>query len=237
MPLPRGSTVTWLAVGSALLNFFTFIVVAAAYESADFSLVYPIARGGAPALIALGAVLVLGERLGWVGACGIALVVGGLVFVSGTGQPTPTRPMPHLRRGILLAAVGALLVATYSIIDAAAVRRTPAIPYVLEVFVIDAALLVPLVAALRGPRVLIGAFRTTWKTMASVSALWFAAYGLALRVYAFSPVAYAGAVREVSIVFGALAGWLWLDEGFGLRRTLGALLALGGIILLALAGV
>jgi drug/metabolite transporter (DMT)-like permease len=43
-------------------------------------------------------------------------------------------------------------------------------------------------------------------------------------------------VREVSVVFGALAGWLWLGESFGPRRTLAALMIFCGILIIALTG-
>ena len=57
-----------------------------------------------------------------------------------------------------------------------------------------------------------------------------------LYVYHFSVVAYAGAIREVSIVFGALAGWLWLKEKLGAVRIVGALVIFCGIVVILLAG-
>src|ERR671936_697699 len=66
----------WLLVVLAAV-FETGYVVAlsAAYRVGDLSLVYPMARGTAPVVVAPLAVLVLGERLSAQGLVGIALVV------------------------------------------------------------------------------------------------------------------------------------------------------------------
>src|SRR5574341_2464532 len=60
--LPAHST--WILMFiSALAEAAYFIVLSFAYGDADFSLVYPMARGSAPALIAVWSVLFLGEQL------------------------------------------------------------------------------------------------------------------------------------------------------------------------------
>jgi drug/metabolite transporter (DMT)-like permease len=61
-------------------------------------------------------------------------------------------------------------------------------------------------------------------------------YGLVLTAYTMAPLAYAGAIREVSVVFAALAGWLWLGESFGARRLAGAVTVFAGILVLATLG-
>ena len=61
-------------------------------------------------------------------------------------------------------------------------------------------------------------------------------YMLVLESYALARVSYAGAVREISVVFAALMGWRWLGEDFGLVRTFGASIIFIGILIIALAG-
>ena len=60
------------------------LTLTAAYAIGDLSLVYPIARGTAPLVVAPLAVLVLGERLSAPGLVGIALVVTG-IFAAHSG--------------------------------------------------------------------------------------------------------------------------------------------------------
>jgi len=61
-------------------------------------------------------------------------------------------------------------------------------------------------------------------------------YWLVLLAYSAGHIAYAGAVREISVVFAALIGWRWLGEGFGLARFSGALLIFAGILMIAVIG-
>ena len=57
-------------------------------------------------------------------------------------------------------------------------------------------------------------------------------YGLALYAYSIAPVAPMAALRETSIVFGAILGALVLKEPFGLKRTLLAICLAFGLVLL-----
>jgi drug/metabolite transporter (DMT)-like permease len=62
------------------------------------------------------------------------------------------------------------------------------------------------------------------------------AYLLAVLAYSIAPLSYAGAVREVSVVFGALAGWWFLKEKMGGVRLLGAIVIFAGIVIIAMFG-
>jgi drug/metabolite transporter (DMT)-like permease len=59
-------------------------------------------------------------------------------------------------------------------------------------------------------------------------------YIMVVYAYSITRVSYAGAIREVSVVFAALAGWLWLKERFGIVRTIGSILIFMGIIVISL---
>ena len=61
-----------------------------------------------------------------------------------------------------------------------------------------------------------------------------ATYTLALYAYSVAPVAPMAALRETSIVFGAILAALVLKEPFGLRRGVLALTLAGGLALLQL---
>jgi drug/metabolite transporter (DMT)-like permease len=59
----------------------------------------------------------------------------------------------------------------------------------------------------------------------------FLAYLLAARSLPLGPVS---ALRETSVIFGAVLGTIVLREGFGPRRIAAALLVTVGIVLLAM---
>jgi drug/metabolite transporter (DMT)-like permease len=62
------------------------------------------------------------------------------------------------------------------------------------------------------------------------------AYMLALFAYSIAPVNYSEAIREVSVVMGAFAGWYFLGEKMGKIRILGAAVIFIGIVMIATLG-
>ena len=89
-----------ILAASALCETGYMIAIARAYGLADMSLVYPLARGSAPAFVTLWSGLWLGERLPWAGYLGIALLILGLYLVSLPGGylwvrgRRPVEPVP-----------------------------------------------------------------------------------------------------------------------------------------------
>ena len=62
------------------------------------------------------------------------------------------------------------------------------------------------------------------------------AYLMAVFAFSIAPLSYAGAVREVSVVFGALTGWWLLKERMGGVRVFGAFVIFAGIVMIAMYG-
>jgi drug/metabolite transporter (DMT)-like permease len=75
-----------------------------------------------------------------------------------------------------------------------------------------------------------------WIRIFSIGLLTVCSYLLALFAYSIAPLSYAGAVREVSIVLGAFAGWRFLGEKMGGWRLAGAFVIFSGILIVALFG-
>jgi len=63
----------------------------------------------------------------------------------------------------------------------------------------------------------------------------FAGYGLVLWAQTFAPIAQVTALRETSVVWGALIAFLFLHERLGVRRWLGASIVALGAGLIAFA--
>ena len=226
------------ALASALCEAVYFVALATAYRLADFSLVYPLARGTAPLLLALGSVVFLKEKLSPGGVLGLSLLILGLLVVGTTGTKRTER-IPRTSQpswaGVAAALAVAVLIALYTVIDGAAVRFVPPGPYNGLVLGLTAMFLTPFILVRYDRRTLLAEWRRHGWRIVAVGALLLLSYGLVLYAYTFARVAYAGAVREVSVVFAALAGW-WLGEPMGRLRLLGAVLICAGIGLIALAG-
>jgi drug/metabolite transporter (DMT)-like permease len=223
-------------LSSALMEALYFLVLIGAYRFGDFSLVYPLARGAAPALLVLWALLFLDERPRLAGVLGIALLVGGLVVVGGTTwwQQRKTSSIAGTALGLALAT--ACCVSIYSAIDGAAVRQVAPAPYTVLVVGLSGVLITPLILVRYGPKIIFAEIRASWWRILLAGILSLLTYMLVLLAFSFSSVSYGGAIREISVVFAAFIGWRWLGEGFGRARLLGSLLIFAGILVIALAG-
>jgi drug/metabolite transporter (DMT)-like permease len=235
------------AAVAALIEVVYLTLLSAAYARGDFSAVYPLARGSAPALLAVWAALLLGEQPSAAGWLGLALLLGGLILIGWTAANGDGAS----RQAIALALGVALTISCYSIVDAAGVRAAPAAaPYTAGRFLLTAVAMTPVILWRRAPMGQ-GEKESSPRLLSSspprfslspalrvilIGALSVTAYSLVLAAYAIAPVAYAGAIREVSVVFAAVIGWRWLGESFGPARLIGAFAIFGGILLIALAG-
>ncbi len=226
---------TWtLLIASVVVEVVYYGLLSYAYNDSDFSLVYPLARGTAPALIALWSILFLGETPTSGGFTGLIIVILGLIIVGSSGL-FYSQKKPHLK-GIVLALVIALLISIYSVIDGAAVKMTAAFPYAILVFFLAPAITSPLVMKRYGWRRLHSSWNVNRRRLFAIGLLTVFAYLLALAAYSIAPVSYSGAIREVSVVLGAFAGWKILGETMGKQRLLGSVVLFIGILVIALFG-
>ncbi|MGH2479971.1 MAG: EamA family transporter [Ktedonobacteraceae bacterium] len=219
---------------SGLMEAVYYFVLIRAYQYGDFSLVYPMARGAAPALLTLWAVLFLGERPAPQGFVGIGLLITGLVVVGGTTWWRQRQASSLAGAALGLALATACCVSIYSAIDGAAVRHVAALPYTVMVVGLAGTLLTPLIVLRYGGKAMLTELRTSWPRIVLAGVLSLLTYMLVLLAYSYSSVSYGGAIREVSVVIAAFIGWRWLGEGFGRARVLGAALIFLGILAIAL---
>ncbi|HEX4632520.1 MAG TPA: EamA family transporter [Gemmatimonadales bacterium] len=228
---PHSILPVWpLLLVSAVLEASYYLILTAAYKVGDFSLVYPVARGTAPGLLALWAILVLAERPSTLGVAGILLIALGIAAVGWSGRIG--RPSKALALSFLLA----LVISVYSIIDGVAVRRVDPVDYTAAMFFVVTLLLTPVLMAEDGWAGIRGVLRLERVRILSIGVMQLVGYLIVLWVYARAPVSYGGAIRESSILVGALLGWRYLGESFGLQRAIGAFVIVAGVLLIALRG-
>ena len=219
-----------LLAASAVLEASYYLILTAAYRAGDFSLVYPVARGTAPGLLAVWAILVLAERPSPLGLAGILCVALGVAIVGWSGRIG--KPGAALALSLLLA----LVISVYSVIDGAAVRRVDPLSYTAAMFFCVTVMLTPVLLVREGWSGLRAAVRLEPLRILGIGVGQLAGYLIVLWVYARAPVAYGGAIRESSVLLAALLGWRFLGEPFGSRRLLGALVIVSGVALIALRG-
>ena len=226
----------WLFVFfSVCAEVVYFLALSYAYQDNDFSLVYPVARGTAPAFLTLWSLLFLRETLTTGGWIGLAFIIAGLLIIG-----VNTLMQSHVTRlhfkGVAVALFIAFLISTYTFIDGTAVKRGSAMPYVMSVFMLVPFGLSPFVLR-RYPWARIRHALMGQPVRVSIAGvLGVLAYLMAVFAYSIAPLSYAGAVREVSVVFGALAGWWFLKERLGAVRVAGAAVIFAGILVIAMFG-
>jgi drug/metabolite transporter (DMT)-like permease len=254
--LPRWGALQWGIVAlSALLHTLYFLTLLKAYRVADLTVVYPIARGGAPLLTVLAAVWLLGERLSAFALLGVLAVCGGVFLIAGApalwrawqgrarvavgpgtsatpvaAAPAPSRLGPGLRWGIFTGA----WIAAYTVIDGYAVKFLLMGPVLFDFMcnLLRLPLLVPLVW--RDRPAFWQAARTQWRPALVVATLGPLGYILVLYAVTLAPLSHVAPAREASMLFAALLGGKLLGEGDRAARLAGAACIALGVVALAL---
>jgi drug/metabolite transporter (DMT)-like permease len=218
-----GSVAWRWAFLSAAIHIPYLLLLALAYRQGEFSLVYPLARGGGALLAALGGVLLLDDHLTALSWVAVAIVAGGLASLA-----APAARSAAVTTALTLAAV----IGLYTLADAQGARSSASPAYGLATFAAGAlgAMLV-LVATRRAP-VALRLVRGSPGVCLAAAAAAVAAYTLVLAAVRHAPVGYVSCLRESSVVLAAFAGWRLLREPLGGRRVVSSLVVLGGLVLL-----
>lgn len=231
--LPSLSTSVLIGVGAVCYVLY-HLLNGRAYQSGDLSIVYPLSQTSM-VYVPLWGMLLLGESISPIGACGILLVLFGtlLVQVQKLSFTELARPFRDLKSPAVRAALSAgFIYSIGSIAEKTGVRHYS--PLLFTYFlVLSMLLLMSLNLARPKYHALIREeFRENWRPIlwsgpiVMCSFLTFR-YGLNL-----APVGYAVPVRQVSIMIGVLIGILFLRESFGRIRLLSALFIVAGAILI-----
>lgn len=225
----------FFAIGSAALEAAYMLTLSLAYKNSDFSLVYPMARGTAPAFLLLWSLLFLNEKLtGW-GLFGLIMIISGLLLTGASSLIQNWTNIPNIK-GIAAALVTAFFISVYTFVDGIAVKRVSSLPYGLLMFTLIPVWSTPFILRMYGWEQVIGEWKVQRVRFLATGFFGVLAYLIALYAYSFAPISYSGAIREVSVVLGALAGWYFLKEKLGPVRLVGAFVIFGGILTIALLG-
>jgi drug/metabolite transporter (DMT)-like permease len=245
---------------SVTIHIAYYLLLTGAYQHGDLGLTYPLMRGTAPLLVALGSVATLGEHLslaGWLGVAGVSagVLVLGLPNATPTVHPEPVEGLApsidgqdahaahaeqvKLRsKAIAFALANAVIIAIYTVIDAKGARASGnALQYVVALFVLDGWPFAFIVLARRGraAQPYIRAYaRQRWPVALGGALASLGSYGIALWAMTQAPVATVAALRETSVLFAALLGAWLLKERFTSRRVVGTLTIVAGVMALRL---
>lgn len=208
---------------SSLLQIGYCLFLVRAYRDGELASVYPIARGSAPLLVTLGAVLFAGELPSSIGLIGIGLVCLGILFLAlGNNRPDA--------KSIFAALAAGVFIASYMVVDGLGVRVAESATGYAAWQAVVAGFLIPIsyvVIRRRAPSLP----RGTEGAMVVVAGL-LGTLGYCIAVWAMSLTTMGGvsAIRETSILFAALIGTFYLREKMTLQKLLGAITVTGGVV-------
>jgi drug/metabolite transporter (DMT)-like permease len=222
--MPRADCWPYL-LGSVAIHVFYNLLLMQCYRLGEFSQVYPLARGTSPLVVTILAAIFIHEHLVLAQIAGVLVVSAGLATLVLAGR----RP----GRAAFLAAVGTgLTIAAYTTVDGVGVRLSGSpVGYIGWLMVLES-LCVPMFAVVRRRDVLLKQPKRILLAGLAAGALSVLAYGLVLWAQTRGALAPIAALRETSVIFGAIIGTFIFREPFGRTRITATVLVAAGIILL-----
>lgn len=227
-PLPDIASVPYI-VASTIIHFGYYYLLYHSYRLGDLSQVYPIARGMAPILVAVGAQLFAGEALVPLAWAGVLIASAGIFMLS--GNIFNGKISPH---AILAAMATGLMIGLYSIADGLGVRiANSSLGYIGWLFAAEILVVGFVFSKIRHrlkqitkQTLLLGLFGGLISAMA---------YGIVIYVKASAPLGIVSTFRETSVVFASLIGILWLGERPWKLRIGASIVVVGGVIVMGFA--
>jgi len=218
---------SWPYLAASILihqAYYAFLVQG--YRFGDLSLVYPIARGVAPILVALGGYILAGEQLEFAGVMAVVLIcvaILSLAFERGR--------MANIK-AIVFALCTGLTIAAYTVCDGLGGRLAENVfAYIVWLFVLEGPPIFLLALWLRR-RVLLQTLRTDGGAGIVGGIFALTAYGLVIWAMSSTTMTYVSALRETSVLIAALIGTRLMREPAAARRVLAAVVVVAGVVLL-----
>ncbi|MBT1260270.1 EamA family transporter [Pseudomonas sp. VS40] len=213
------------AVLSGVLHVGYNLFLVRSYKVGDLGQTYPIARGSSPILITLCALVFAGETVSTNALIGIVLVSGGIISLAFRQRRLAVPSLPYaLGTGFFIAA--------YSVTDGVGARLSGA-PMAYTVWMCALwGVLMPLVyIGLRDTRSLF-APRPGVITALIGGLVSLLAYGIVIYAMSHAPMGAVSALRETSVLFAALIGYLFLGESLTVRKVLACVVIATGTMLI-----
>jgi len=228
--LPNAAAWPWV-IASVVVHLVYFGALIESYRAGDMGQVYPIARGTAPLLTALASPFFVGERVGIFAWAGIVLLASGVFLLSLRGG----RDLTKLNfRAVAYALLTALTICAYSLVDGIGARLAgSANAYSVALFVGIGPVMVAY-AFFRSGQGVFPIMARYWKTGLAGGALQLGSYGIAIWAMTLAPIAIVAALRESSVLFGALIAVIFLKEPLRASRIVAALMIVVGLVAIRL---
>ena len=214
--------VWYFLIATVIIHVFYRLNVIYSYRYGDLSYIYPISRGSSCLFVAIISILFLSSDISVAGFVGILIVCIGLFLIS------YSKNLSFNFRGFALAISTAILITAYTLVDGVGVRLSEnGFSYIYWLFTLNGI-----------PLLIIGLIskdglrkRETYTFRSGIAAGVFATSSYAIVVWSmqFIEIAYVSSIREISIVFAAIIGMLFLFEKNAKSRIIPSIFIVSGI--------
>lgn len=221
----------WMFAVAWVIHVGYKVAQASAYTYGSYTVVYPVVRGTGPVFTVIGAGILFGEHFSGTQWFGVFMLVTGILGLALYNLRHISLDRANLPFALGLALITGGFVALYTTWDAFVIRATAdPFTFIAWFFLVDG-LAFPIAYLIRskgrfpqpiGPLSRLGLFGAV---------IAFFSFGGIMLATRLDKVGEAAVLRETSVVFAALIGWLMLGEKVGPRRlALIVLIALGAVI-------
>lgn len=232
--------VGWLVISlSAPIHTAYGYILQYSYKQSDYSIVYPTARGTGPMITILAAIVFLGERPSALGYAGIAAILFGIILLA--TKSSAQSENSRVGHGIFWGTITGVFIAGYSFCDAWAVQQntglTP-LSFYFPALTIRCIILWPIIMMTKNWKEEV---KDTFRDRVKRKALFCTsigspgAYILVLFAMTLAPLSYVAPGREVGMMVGVIVGALLLKEALSVKRLIGVVAMVAGVILIGLA--
>jgi drug/metabolite transporter (DMT)-like permease len=229
LPLPAPASWPFL-LGTTIVHLIYFQTTIAAYRHGDLTLTYPIARGMAPALATVLALIFLNESPSLIGWFGVGLIVVGAFMTASEGFRLDQRG----RTAVMFALAAAAATACYTLSDGQGARLSGhALSFASWLMILMALSNLVAMQLMFGGEMVGRAIKRLPLGLVGGAAS-FGSYAIALWAMTKAPISVVAALRETSIAFAVILGIVFLKEKPSLLRLLGAGVILAGAATLRL---
>ena len=231
VPAIAPASLPYVAAG-ALLHTGYQLFLLNSYRLGDLSQVYPLARGGAPFIVAAVSVLFLGVTYGGFEVAALIALGVGIVSLAFTGRPLQAAGRST---SVLLALVTGAFIAGFTLVDGLGARAAGCpVGYYSWVTITNG-----LIFSFAIMRFRPGLVRTLFTDHLSVTLIGggasYLAYALVVWSFTRAPIALVASLRETSIIFASLLGVFILKERLTPLKLCSIALMVAGVVLLRIA--
>ncbi|HEX5939934.1 MAG TPA: hypothetical protein VFZ12_06205 [Dehalococcoidia bacterium] len=219
--LPDADVLGLLAI-STLIHVLYLACLIRSYATGDFSMAYPLARGGGAMIASIGGIAFLGDDVPPLAAAAMIIVGLGLASLVRPGTPL---------HAIGWGALTASLIGSYTLVDSAGARDS-GVSYAIAIGAAVAVAFNAGVIALGRGHALVTSIATDWRGHLAAGICSHGAYLLVLIAVNYAPVGYVATLRESSVVLGAALGWWLLRERLAAPRVASSAIVAAGMVML-----